>query len=68
MSATLLAIHGTVTRPGRLYQAIQAALSGLDSPDSIGTDPFTSATTAFPSPTGDPYPATMTTRRPWWSV
>ena len=27
---TLLAIHGTVTRPGRLYQAIQAALSGLD--------------------------------------
>ena len=30
MPATLLAIHGTVTRPGRLYQAIQAALSGLD--------------------------------------
>ena len=30
MLATLLAIHGTVTRPGRLYQAIQAALSGLE--------------------------------------
>ena len=30
MAATLLAIHGTVTRPGRLYQAIQAALSGLE--------------------------------------
>ena len=30
MPATLLAIHGTVTRPGRLYQAIQAALSGLE--------------------------------------
>ena len=30
MTATLLAIHGTVTRPGRLYQAIQAALSGLE--------------------------------------
>ena len=29
MPSTLLAIHGTVTRPGRLYQAIQAALSGL---------------------------------------
>ena len=27
---TLLAIHGTVTRPGRLYQAIEAALSGLE--------------------------------------
>ena len=34
MPATLLAIHGTVTRPGRLYQAIQAALSGLDASDS----------------------------------
>ena len=34
MPATLLAIHGTVTRPGRLYQAIQAALSGLEGPDS----------------------------------
>ena len=33
MPATLLAIHGTVTRPGRLYQAIQAALSGLEGPD-----------------------------------
>ena len=32
MPSTLLAIHGTVTRPGRLYQAIQAALSGLDEP------------------------------------
>ena len=30
MPETLLAIHGTVTRPGRLYQAIQAALSGLE--------------------------------------
>ena len=30
MPATLLAIHGTVTRPGRLYQAIEAALSGLE--------------------------------------
>ena len=30
MPATLLAIHGAVTRPGRLYQAIQAAVSGLD--------------------------------------
>ena len=30
MPETLLAIHGAVTRPGRLYQAIQAALSGLD--------------------------------------
>ncbi len=34
MPATLLAIHGTVTRPGRLYQAIQAALSGLEGEDS----------------------------------
>ena len=33
MPATLLAIHGTVTRPGRLYQAIQAALSGLEGID-----------------------------------
>ena len=30
MPSTLLAIHGTVTRPGRLYQAINAALSGLE--------------------------------------
>ncbi len=30
MPATLLAIHGTVTRPGRLYQAIEASLSGLE--------------------------------------
>ena len=33
MPATLLAIHGTVTRPGRLYQAIQAALTGPERPD-----------------------------------
>ena len=38
MPATLLAIHGTVTRPGRLYQAIQAALSGLDGPNSPVAD------------------------------
>ena len=38
MPATLLAIHGTVTRPGRLYRAIQAALSGLDGPDSPVAD------------------------------
>ena len=40
MPATLLAIHGTVTRPGRLYQAIQAALSGLEElphPEGEGT-------------------------------
>ena len=30
MPATLLAIHGTVTRPRRLYQAIQTAVSGLE--------------------------------------
>ena len=29
MPSTLLAIHGTVTRPGRLYQAIQSATSVL---------------------------------------
>ena len=38
MPATLLAIHGTVTRPGRLYQAIEAALSGLDGLASPATD------------------------------
>ena len=38
MPPTLLAIHGTVTRPGRLYQAVQAALSGLDGSDSSDTD------------------------------
>ena len=39
MPATFLAIHGTVTRPGRLYQAIQAALSGLEGiDDSPATD------------------------------
>ncbi len=30
MPETLLAIHGTVTRPGRLYQAIRVALSGVE--------------------------------------
>ena len=30
MPDTLLAIHGTVTRPGRLYQAVQVALSGVE--------------------------------------
>lgn len=44
MPATLLAIHGTVTRPGRLYQAVQAALSGLE-----GFSPST-FTEAGPSP------------------
>ena len=38
MPATLLAIHGTVTRPGRLYQAIQAAISVLEGPDLEGPD------------------------------
>ena len=38
MPGTLLAIHGTVTRPGRLHQAIQAALSGLEGPDAPSTD------------------------------
>ncbi len=38
MPPTLLAIHGTVTRPGRLYQAIQAALSGLETPESSSVD------------------------------
>ena len=38
MPATLLAIHGTVTRPGRLYQAIEAALSGIDGPDAPAYD------------------------------
>ena len=38
MPSTLLAIHGTVTRPGRLYQAIQAALSGLHASDSPVVD------------------------------
>ncbi len=33
MPEALLAIHGTVTRPGRLYQAIQAALLGLEGPE-----------------------------------
>ena len=30
MTATLLAIHGTVTRPGRLYRALELALGGLE--------------------------------------
>ena len=30
MPETLLAIHGAVTRPGRLYQAVQVALSGVE--------------------------------------
>ena len=34
MTATLLAIHGTVTRPGRLFQALEAALSGLEGASS----------------------------------
>ena len=38
MPATLLAIHGTVTRPGRLYQAIEAALSGLGGTDAPTVD------------------------------
>ena len=38
MPETLLAIHGTVTRPGRLYQAVEAALSGLDRQDSPAVD------------------------------
>ena len=33
MTATLLAIHGTVTRPGRLYRAVEVALGGLDGGD-----------------------------------
>lgn len=38
MPPTLLAIHGTVTRPGRLYQAIESALSGLEGTDALATD------------------------------
>ena len=38
MPATLLAIHGTVTRPGRLYQAIQAALSELEGSDTTAAN------------------------------
>lgn len=38
MAATLLAIHGTVTRPGRLYRAIEVALSGLGGPGAPGVD------------------------------
>ncbi|CAI8050993.1 NAD(P)H-dependent FAD/FMN reductase GTNG_3158 [Geodia barretti] len=36
--ATLLAIHGTVTRPGRLHQAIEAALSGVEGDGSLASD------------------------------
>ena len=38
MPATLLAIHGTVTRPGRLHQAIQTALTGLEGADAPAVD------------------------------
>jgi NAD(P)H-dependent FMN reductase len=38
MPATLLAIHGTVTRPGRLHQAIEAALSGLEGDGSVAAE------------------------------
>ena len=38
MPGTLLAIHGTDTRPGRLYQAIKAALSGLEGGGSVAVD------------------------------
>lgn len=38
MPGTLLAIHGAVTRPGRLYHAIRIALSGLDASDSPSVD------------------------------
>ena len=38
MPPTLLAIHGTVTRPGRLYQAIESALSRLEGTDALATD------------------------------
>ncbi len=40
MPATLLAIHGTVTPPGRLHQAIQTALT---TPDAPATDAPTTA-------------------------
>ena len=35
--ATLLAIHGTVTRPGRLHQALQAALEGVEGHPGVST-------------------------------
>ena len=38
MPATLLAIHGSVTRPGRLFQAIEAALSGLEQGSSLSVN------------------------------
>ena len=38
MPATLLSIHGTVTRPGRLHQAIEAALSGLEGDGSVAAE------------------------------
>ncbi len=38
MAETLLAIHGTVTRPGRLYQAIEAALSGLENDGDLSVE------------------------------
>ena len=38
MPATMLAIHGTITRPGRLYQAIQAALTGVEEDDAVAVE------------------------------
>lgn len=38
MPATLLAIHGTVTRPGRLYRAMEMALSGIDGNESTNVE------------------------------
>ena len=35
--ATLLAIHGTVTRPGRLHQALEAALEGIEGHPGVST-------------------------------
>ena len=35
--ATLLAIHGTVTRPGRLHQALEAALKGIEGHPGVST-------------------------------
>ena len=38
MPATMLAIHGTITRPGRLYKAIQAALTGVEEDDAVAVE------------------------------
>ena len=35
MPGTLLAVHGSVTRPGRLYQALEVALSEVESLPSL---------------------------------